>query len=50
MKTGDPAIEVSSERVVRDEHVRLLMKENAELSTLVGQLQAQIEAGCGENI
>ena len=46
----DPAVEVASERVVKDEHVRLLMRENSELATLVGQLQSRIEGCCGENI
>ena len=39
----DPAVEAAADRICRDEQVRLLTRENAELATLVGQLQARTE-------
>ena len=45
---NDPITELSVDRIVRDEHVQLLAKENAQLVAMVGELQARLREAPAE--
>ena len=44
---SDPVTEFCADRIVRDEHMKQLVKENAELAAIIGDLRARLSEASG---